>query len=136
MLDHRVIDFAWSLPLHMRVRHGEGKWLPKNLLSRYVPRQLFERPKTGFGLPLDVWLRGPLRMWAEALLDASRLRQEGFFEPATIQRIWREHLEGNRNWAYWLWDVLMFQAWWENQAKRLTSQQVVVDPAPRRAVPN
>jgi asparagine synthase (glutamine-hydrolysing) len=124
MLDHRVIEFAWSLPLHLRVRAGEGKWLLKRLLSRYVPVELTDRPKTGFGPPIDRWLRGSLRDWAESLLDESRLRGEGFFNPAPIREKWHQHTEGGRNWAYWLWDILMFQAWWQEQ-----SQQPVVAPS-------
>jgi asparagine synthase (glutamine-hydrolysing) len=116
MLDRRVIEFAWSLPLHMRMRGGEGKWLLKQLLARYVPRSLTDRPKTGFGIPIDVWLRGPLRDWAENLLDESRLRREGVFAAALIRARWHEHLHAGRNWAYWLWDILMFQAWWEVQS--------------------
>lgn len=118
MLDHRVMEFAWTLPFHMRVRNGEGKWLMKQLLSRHVPRSLTDRPKTGFGIPIDVWLRGPLRDWAESLLDETRLRREGFLHAAPIREKWREHLNGSRNWAYYLWDVLMFQAWWEAQSTR------------------
>jgi asparagine synthase (glutamine-hydrolysing) len=125
MLDHNVVEFAWSLPLHMRDRAGEGKWALKQLLSRYVPRSLTDRPKTGFGIPFDLWLRGPLRDWAEALLDESRLRAEGFFHPAPIRRKWSEHLSGRHNWAYWLWDVLMFQAWWQAQGgSRAESLQI------------
>ena len=115
MLDHRVVEFAWSLPLAMRVRAAEGKWLLKKVLSRYVPPVLTERPKTGFGIPIDSWLRGPLREWAEELLDESRLRREGFFDPAPIREKWLAHVDGRRNWAYLLWDVLMFQAWWHEQ---------------------
>ena len=118
MLDHRVIEFAWSLPLSLRVRAGTGKWLLKELLARYVPRSLTERPKTGFGIPIDSWLRGPLRDWAESLLDESRLRREGFLQPAPIRQKWLEHLSGRRNWAYWLWDVLMFQSWHEELLRR------------------
>jgi asparagine synthase (glutamine-hydrolysing) len=118
MLDHRVIEFAWSLPLRFRVRAGTGKWLLKELLSRYVPRTLTDRPKTGFGIPIDSWLRGPLRDWAESLLDESRLRSEGFLNPAPIRQKWLEHVGGRRNWAYWLWDVIMFQTWHEEQSRR------------------
>jgi asparagine synthase (glutamine-hydrolysing) len=117
MLDHRVIEFACSLPLALRVRAGEGKWLLKRLLARYVPSALTDRPKTGFGIPIDTWLRGPLREWAEALLEDSRLRRDGFFNPEPIRRKWQEHLSGRRNWAYWLWDVLMFQGWWDEQQR-------------------
>jgi asparagine synthase (glutamine-hydrolysing) len=115
MLDHRVVEFAWRLPLSMRVRNGEGKWLLKQLLYRHVPRQLIDRPKTGFGIPIDSWMRGPLRDWCESLLDEARLREQGFFAAQPIRDKWREHLTGQRNWSYWLWDVLMFQAWWESQ---------------------
>jgi asparagine synthase (glutamine-hydrolysing) len=118
MLDHRVIEFAWSLPFTMRVRGaGTGKWLLKELLSRYVPRTLTDRPKTGFGIPIDSWLRGPLRDWAESLLTESRLRREGFLNPTPIRQKWLEHVSGRRNWAYWLWDVIMFQTWLEEQAR-------------------
>ena len=118
MLDHRVIEFAWSLPLNLRVHNGSGKWLLKELLSRYVPRTLTDRPKTGFGIPLDSWLRGPLRDWAESLLDESRLRSEGFLHPGPIREKWLEHASGRRNWAYPLWDVIMFQSWLEEHARR------------------
>jgi asparagine synthase (glutamine-hydrolysing) len=118
LLDHRVVEFAWQLPLHMKIRNGQGKWLLRQVLYRYVPRELIERPKQGFGIPLDAWLRGPLRDWGEALLDESRLRRAGFLHPATVRRKWQEHLSGRRNWQHWLWNVLMFQAWLEREAYR------------------
>ncbi len=111
LLDHRVVEFAWALPLHMKIRHGESKWLLRQVLYRHVPRALLERPKMGFGVPIDQWLRGPLKTWAEELLEPARLVREGYLNPAPIQRKWQEHLSGGRNWSYHLWDVLMFQSW-------------------------
>ncbi len=110
LLDHRVVEFAWRLPRRMRVRHGESKWLLRRILDRYVPRDLVERPKMGFGVPLATWLRGPLRNWAEDLLDPMRLGG-GLLDTAAIRTLWTEHLSGKGNWAYALWTVLMYEAW-------------------------
>jgi len=114
-LDPDVIELAAKLPLSMKIRNGQGKWILRQVLYKYVPRELVERPKMGFGVPIDSWLRGPLRDWGEALLDESRLRQEGYFHPAPIRRAWRDHLSGRHNWQYPLWDVLMFQLWLQHQ---------------------
>ena len=115
-LDHRVVEFAWRLPQDMKVRGADTKWALRQLLYRHVPRSLIERPKMGFGAPIDQWLRGPLRDWAEALLDESRLKREGFFHPGPVRRYWEDHLIGRHNWQYPLWNVLMFQTWHEHWA--------------------
>jgi asparagine synthase (glutamine-hydrolysing) len=114
-LDHRVVEFAWRVPVSMKVRKGQRKWLLRQVLYRYVPPGLVERPKVGFSVPIESWLRGPLSEWAENLLDEARLRREGFFEVGPVRQKWAEHLASNQNWQYGLWNVLMFQAWLDNQ---------------------
>ena len=115
LLDHRVVEFAWRLPLEQKIRAGVGKWILRRVLERHVPRSLFERPKHGFGIPIDAWLRGPLRDWAVDMLSEERLRREGFLDPAPVQSALRQHLQGRRNNQYQLWTVLMFQSWLDRQ---------------------
>jgi len=113
LLDPDLFAYAWSLPSQMKIRAQDSKWALRQILYRYVPQALIDRPKAGFGIPIDEWLRGPLRDWAEALLDEHRLRREGFFDPAPLRQTWAEHLSGRRNWQHHLWSVLMFQVWHE-----------------------
>jgi len=111
LLDHRLVEFAWSLPHRFKVREGESKWLLRQLLYRHVPRALVDRPKQGFGAPIHEWLRGPLRSWAEDLLSASALEREGPFRADPIRELWRQHLSGRANWQHRLWPILMYQEW-------------------------
>jgi asparagine synthase (glutamine-hydrolysing) len=131
LLDHRVVEYAWRLPIDYKIRGGQTKWALREVLYRHVPRSLIERPKMGFGVPIGDWLRGPMRDWAEALLDSDRLAEEGYFRPEPIRRLWRAHLEGNVNEQYKLWIVLMFQAWLESQG---ASRSGTGSPLPERAV--
>jgi asparagine synthase (glutamine-hydrolysing) len=109
--DHRVVEFVWRLPLDMKIRSSKGKWILRQVLYQYVPQRMVERPKMGFGVPIDSWLRGPLRDWAENLLDENRLRDEGYLNPEPIRKRWTEHLQQQKDWHYPLWYVLMFQDW-------------------------
>jgi asparagine synthase (glutamine-hydrolysing) len=110
-LDPRVIDFAWRLPMEYKLREGQSKWPLRQILYRHVPRELIERPKHGFGVPIGAWLRGPLREWAEDLLDEAALKDQGFFRPEPVRAMWADHLSGGVNREHHLWDVLMFQSW-------------------------
>jgi asparagine synthase (glutamine-hydrolysing) len=114
LLDHRVVGLAWRLPMHLKVRDGQGKWVLRQVLHKHVPRELVERPKMGFGLPIDSWLRGPLREWAEALLTESRLTREGYLDASAVRTAWATHLGGRVDQHSQLWNVLMFQAWLES----------------------
>ncbi|MBZ5523429.1 MAG: asparagine synthase (glutamine-hydrolyzing) [Acidobacteriia bacterium] len=115
ILDHHVVEFAWKLPFHCKIRHGVSKWILRQVLYKFVPPELVERPKMGFGVPIDIWLRGPLREWAEDLLDARSLGSHHLFDVETVRARWKEHLSGARNWQYLLWDVLVFQDWFLHQ---------------------
>ncbi|SHF71524.1 asparagine synthase (glutamine-hydrolysing) [Litoreibacter ascidiaceicola] len=113
LLDHRVAEFIWALPERFKYRDGKSKWLLRQVLYKYVPAALIERPKMGFEVPIGLWLRGGLRDWAQAFLDPDRLRREGYLDEAVITRLWSQHLLGSHNWGAQLWNVLMFQAWLE-----------------------
>ncbi len=114
MIDHHVFEFAQRLPRNYKIRDGQGKWLLRQLLYRHVPRQMIDRPKKGFSVPLAVWLRGPLKDWAAALLDPAALRQQGLFHAEPIERKWREHQSGTHDWSTHLWSIIMTQAWLEH----------------------
>ena len=114
-LDKNVIEFAWKLPFNMKIRNSRGKWILRKILDRYVPNELIDRPKMGFGVPIDSWLRGPLKEWAEDLLSEKRLKSDGYFNVNMIREKWKQHLSGEQNWQYHLWSVLMFQLWLDKQ---------------------
>jgi len=117
LLDHRVVEFAWRLPLHLKIRDKVSKWILRQVLYKYVPPEVIERPKMGFGVPIGNWLRGPLRAWAEDLLSESSLCRHGLLEVRSIREKWQEHLSGLKNWQYLLWGVLVFQDWHSKMAQ-------------------
>ena len=125
LLDHRLMEFVWRLPVSMKVQQRQGKWALRQVLDRYVPRQLVDRPKQGFDVPVDAWLRGPLRDWAATLLDRHRLESEGFFRAEPIGAAWAEHMSGVRDRSWALWTVLMFQAWHEHWRERPSARSAV-----------
>jgi asparagine synthase (glutamine-hydrolysing) len=117
-LDHRVVEYAWSLPLSMKIRNGQGKWILKKVLNSYVPKRLVDRPKMGFAVPLASWLRGELKAWAESIVFGSRLDSGGYFDPRVVRRMWREHQSGRWNRQHELWNVLMFESWRNDTTRR------------------
>ena len=122
LLDHRVVELSWRLPQRFKLRGGTGKWLLRQVAYKYVPKALLERPKMGFGVPIDQWLRGPLKEWAGDLLSPSTLNS-GFLDPVPIAEKWAEHQAGARNWQYFLWNVLMFEAWHASHQPSNSSNQ-------------
>jgi len=115
LLDHRVVEFALSLPMEYKLRNGVDKWVLREVLYKHVPKSLIERPKMGFGVPLASWLRGPLKEWCEELINPKRLNEEGFFNSEIVITKWKEHISGKRNWENQLWDVMVFQSWLDEQ---------------------
>jgi len=116
LLDHRLVEWSFRLPSSLHVRGGKGKWLLRKILERRLPPALFERPKSGFGVPIGEWLRGPLREWAEELLDEQRIRDGGLIDPAPVRALWQRHLAGTTNGQYLLWPVLMLMSWMDAYA--------------------
>ncbi len=116
LLDHKLVEFAWSLPLDLKLRNGSGKWLLKEVLHDYVPKAIMDRPKTGFGIPLSEWLRGPLKSWAEQLLNENKLREQGYLQVDTVMALWKAHQDMSWDHGRQLWNILMFQAWLEENA--------------------
>lgn len=114
ILDHRVVEFSWRLPQAMKVRDKQGKWILKQVLYKHVPKQIVDRPKMGFGMPVGDWLRGPLKDWAEDLLSEKSLKDTAIFNSTTIRERWKRHQAGGENWQYHLWSVLMLQSWLQN----------------------
>ncbi|MBD1109348.1 asparagine synthase (glutamine-hydrolyzing) [Pelagibacterales bacterium SAG-MED50] len=114
-LDHRVVEYSWKIPQSLKFKDSKGKWILRQILNKYVPKKIIERPKMGFGVPIDTWLRGELRDWAESLLNETRLKNDGYFDHKHIKKIWNEHLSKKKNWQYHLWDILMFQSWLDKE---------------------
>jgi asparagine synthase (glutamine-hydrolysing) len=117
MLDYRLVEFAWKLPLNMKIRNGQSKWILKELLYRHVPKKIIDRPKAGFSIPLDQWLRGPLRDWAEDLLDAQKLKSHQHIDSTLVASGWKQHLSGSKDWSKSLWNILMFLSWQDFEKK-------------------
>ena len=114
-LDHRLIEFAWQIPLSNKINDEKSKIILREILYKYVPKELIERPKMGFGVPISEWLRGPLKNWAENLISEEKIKKDNLLNYDIIKKKWDEHQSGRRNWQYHLWDVLMFQSWYEYQ---------------------
>jgi asparagine synthase (glutamine-hydrolysing) len=111
LLDHTLVEFAQRLPIEMKIMGGKGKWPLRNILNRYIDEDLYDRPKTGFGVPIGEWLRGPLKDWADDILAVDRIQRGGYLDAQWVSKRWADHRAGNGNWQYLLWDVLMFESW-------------------------
>jgi asparagine synthase (glutamine-hydrolysing) len=130
ILDHHVVEFSWRLPNTAKVRHGQGKWILRKVLSRYLPRHLIDRPKQGFDVPIGAWLKGPLRSWAADLLSEARLRRQGLLDVQRVQSCWLDHLSGRRDHSRPLWTVLMLQSWLETMVEQRASGSAdILEPA-------
>ena len=119
-LDHDIVELAWQIPQNFKIRDGCTKWVLRQILNKYVPAECFNRPKQGFTLPLEIWLRGPLRDWSEQLLDPKLIEEQGFLNVKVVRQKWDEHLSGRRNWHQWIWNVLMWQAWLGKNSRGLS----------------
>jgi asparagine synthase (glutamine-hydrolysing) len=130
ILDHRVVEFSWRLPNTAKVRDGQGKWILRQVLSRYLPRPLIDRPKQGFDVPIGAWLKGPLRSWAADLLSEPRLRRQGLLDARRVQSCWLDHLSGRRDHSRPLWAVLMLQSWFDTMVEqRAPGAAEILEPA-------
>jgi asparagine synthase (glutamine-hydrolysing) len=138
LLDHRLVELTWRIPAAVKTRGGQGKWPLRQVLGRYLPQSLYERPKQGFSVPVGEWLRGPLRDWAEDLLDERQMREDGLLNVQSIRSRWEEHLSGRRDWPDHLWDVLMFQSWLRSEkgesARAGSGVEPFVGSAPQLAI--
>src|SRR5882762_6272169 len=115
-LDHEIIEFAWSLPLAMKIRGGTGKYVLREVLKKFVPPQLTDRPKAGFAIPIGAWLRKELRDWGQSALDPTKMRDQGYLDVDAVQKKWQEHLSGRRDWEQQIWNILTLQSWLECHA--------------------